>query len=157
MTSRWRHGSSIYQCLHFSDVWITKFERMPPKHGPVGRGWLYFAGRSFVDASRIPPLMATILLVCFGNAIGDWKMQMGIEKSTRLSSWLIAGPWSCKNDSSCGAWSLGSRIWWENHARPHYVAKLKVFSYLAIYDLAAEHFATKSVQHGQGDTNKMYH
>ena len=71
--------------------------------------------------------MATILLVCFGNAIGDWKMQMGIEKSTRLSSWLIAGPWSCKNDSSCGAWSLDSRIWWRNHARPHYVAKLNSF------------------------------
>ena len=33
----------------------------------------------------------------------------------------------------------------------------KLFSYLAIYDLAAEHSATKSVQHGQGDTNKMYH
>ena len=83
--------------------------------------------RSFADASRVPPLMATILLVCFGNAIGDWKMQMGIEKSTRLSSWLIAGPWSCKNDSSCGAWSLDSRIWWRNHARPHYVAKLNSF------------------------------
>jgi hypothetical protein len=40
--------------------------------------------------------MATILLVCFGNAIGDWKMQMGIEKSTRLSSWLIQGPGAAK-------------------------------------------------------------
>jgi hypothetical protein len=33
--------------------------------------------------------MATILLVCCGNEIGEWKMQMGVAKSTRFSSWLI--------------------------------------------------------------------
>ena len=40
--------------------------------------------------------MADILLVCCGNEPGEWKMQVGGTKSTRLSSWLIQGPGAAK-------------------------------------------------------------
>ena len=51
----------------------------------------------------------------------------------------------------------GGKIMLGRTAEAALCCQTKLFSYLAIYDLAAEHFATKSVQYGQGDTNKMYH